>query len=123
MNILLLFVIIPLVMLLALWGSRSLNQVRATMVAGSTALLVLSAYLTVDFIALRNGGNNDIMLYCDSWSWYEPLNICLSIGVDGISVAMLLLSSIIVFKQAFPILEVREKFFDCSFFHSVDFRK
>lgn len=66
MNILLLFVIIPLVMLLALWGSRSLNQVRATMVAGSTALLVLSVYLTVDFIAQRNGGNSDIMLYCDS---------------------------------------------------------
>ena len=101
MNILLLFVIIPLVMLLALWGCRNLNQVRATMVTGSTALLALSAYLTVEFIALRNGGNSEAMLYCDSWSWYEPLNICLSIGVDGISVAMLLLSSIIVFTGTF----------------------
>ena len=101
MNILLLFVIIPLVMLLALWGCRNLNQVRATMVTGSTALLALSAYLTVEFISLRNGGNSEAMLYCDSWSWYEPLNICLSIGVDGISVAMLLLSSIIVFTGTF----------------------
>lgn len=101
MNILLLFIIIPLVMLLALWGCRNLNQVRATMVTGSTALLALSAYLTVEFISLRNGGNSEAMLYCDSWSWYEPLNICLSIGVDGISVAMLLLSSIIVFTGTF----------------------
>ena len=101
MNILLLFVIIPLVMLLALWGCRNLTQVRATMVTGSTALLALSAYLTVEFISLRNGGNSEAILYCDSWSWYEPLNICLSIGVDGISVAMLLLSSIIVFTGTF----------------------
>ena len=101
MNILNLFVIIPLLMLLALWCSRTLQQTRAAMVAGSTLLLVLSVYLTIDFIALRNAGNTAAMLYCDSWSWYAPLNINYSIGVDGISVAMLLLSSIIVFTGTF----------------------
>ena len=101
MNILNLFVIIPLLMLLALWCSRTLQQTRAAMVAGSTLLLALSVYLTIDFIALRNAGNTAAMLYCDSWSWYAPLNINYSIGVDGISVAMLLLSSIIVFTGTF----------------------
>lgn len=101
MNILNLFVIIPLAMLLLLWASRNLQQIRTVMVAGSTLLLALSAYLTIDFIAQRSAGNTATMLYCDSWSWYAPLNINYSIGVDGISVAMLLLSSIIVFTGTF----------------------
>lgn len=101
MNILNLFVIIPLLMLLALWRSRTLQQTRAAMVAGSTLLLALSIWLTIDFIAQRNAGNSAAMLYCNSWSWYAPLNISYSIGVDGISVAMLLLSSIIVFTGTF----------------------
>ena len=101
MNILNLFVAIPILMLLALWASRTLRHTRTVMVTGSTLLLALSIFLTIDFIAQRNGGNSATMLYCDSWSWYAPLNICYSIGVDGISVAMLLLSSIIVFTGTF----------------------
>lgn len=98
---LLLFILIPLLMLVALWGSRNLAQTRAVMVIGSTLLLVLSVDLTTNFIALRNSGETAAMLYTASWSWYAPLNICLSVGVDGISVAMLLLSSIIVFTGTF----------------------
>ena len=101
MNILVLFVIIPLLTLLALWGSRNLRQTRAVMVIGSTLLLALSVYLTVDFISQRSAGDTAPMLYTASVTWFEPLNICFSMGVDGISVAMLLLSSIIVFTGTF----------------------
>jgi NADH-quinone oxidoreductase subunit M len=41
------------------------------------------------------------MLYVDSWEWFAPLNIHLAVGVDGISIAMLMLSSIIVFAGSF----------------------
>ena len=101
MNILSLFVLIPLLMLLGLWIARNLNQVRGVMVAGSTLLLILSAYLTVSYIGLRNAGATDEMLFTDSISWYAPLHICYSVGVDGISVVMLLLSAIIVFTGTF----------------------
>ena len=101
MNILNLFPLIPLAMLAALWCSRNLRQTRTIMVTGSSLLLALSVWLTVDFIARRNGGDTSAMLYCDSWSWYAPLNICYSVGVDGISVAMLLLTSVIVFTGTF----------------------
>ncbi len=101
MNILNLFIVIPLAMLLALWMSRNIKQIRTVMVIGSTLLLALSVYLTIDFISQRNAGASAAQLYADSWSWYPPLNICYSIGVDGISVAMLLLSSIIVFTGTF----------------------
>ena len=47
MNILSLFVLIPLLMMLGLWMARGINQVRGVMVAGS-ALLVLAVWLAVD---------------------------------------------------------------------------
>ena len=92
---------IPVVMLLGLWLSRNLNQVRGVMVAGSSCLLLLSIWLTLAFIQARNAGNTDVMLFTYSTPWFRPLNIAYSVGVDGISVVMLLLSSIIVFTGTF----------------------
>ncbi len=88
-------------MLLGLWAARNLNQVRGVMVAGSSCLLALSIWLTVYFIQQRAAGNVDEMLLTYSVSWFKPLNICYNVGVDGISVVMLLLSSIIVFTGTF----------------------
>lgn len=88
-------------MLLGLWMARNVNQVRGVMVAGSSLLLLLAAYLTVSYIGLRNAGATEEMLFTDSISWYAPLHICYSVGVDGISVVMLLLSAIIVFTGTF----------------------
>ncbi len=101
MNILSLFVIIPVLMLAALWASKNLKQVKATMVTGASILVALSVYLTIDYISLRNAGMQGDMLFTSSLPWFKPLNICYSVGVDGISVAMLLLSSVIVFTGTF----------------------
>ena len=100
-NILIYFVVIPLVMLGLLFLCRDMKQIRTVAVVGSSALVALSVYLTVDFLQLRAAGVNDIMLYTGSWMWFRPLNIHLAVGVDGISVVMLLLSSIIVFAGSF----------------------
>ena len=100
-NILTVFMIIPLLMMLGLWLSRNIRQVRGVMVVGSSLLLAMSIFLVFDYVGLRKAGETAQMLYTSSMSWYEPLNICLSFGVDGISVAMLLLSSIIVFTGTF----------------------
>ena len=101
MSILTLFVVIPVLMLLGLWLARNLNQVRGVMVVGSTLLLAFSIYLTIAFIQARNAGNHDVMLFTASHMWFAPLNIAYSVGVDGISVVMLLLSSVIVFTGTF----------------------
>ncbi|MGN0086908.1 MAG: NuoM family protein [Alloprevotella sp.] len=95
------FVFIPLAMLLGLWLARNVNQVRGVMVAGSSALLILAVYLTIRFLGDRAAGITDEMLYTGALSWFEPLHIKYSVGVDGISVAMLLLSAIIVFTGTF----------------------
>ena len=100
-NILIYFVIIPLLMLAGLALCRNMNQIRTVMTVLSTILLGLSVYLCVDFLALRAAGNTDPMLYMASWDWYTPLNIKLALGVDGISVLMIMLSAIIVFAGTF----------------------
>ena len=101
MNFLSLFVLIPLLMLLGLWLARNIGQIRAVMVTGASALLVLAGVLTVMYLNARAGGATNEMLFCADVAWYPALNIHYSVGVDGISVAMLLLSAIIVFTGTF----------------------
>ena len=63
MNILSFFIIVPLLMLASLWASRSVNQVRGVMVVGSSILLALSVYLTIDYIELRQAGATGAVSY------------------------------------------------------------
>ncbi len=100
-NILIYFVIIPLLMLGGFALCRNVKQIRAVAVAGSTGLIGLSVWLLCDYLAQRAAGATAEMLYTGSWTWFAPLNINLAVGVDGVSIAMLILSSIIVFAGSF----------------------
>ena len=111
MNFLSLFILIPLLMLLALWLAKGEKGIRAVMVVGSSALLTLAIVLTVKFLADRAGGNTAEMLYTADFVWFEPLHIKYSVGVDGISVAMLLLSGVIVFTGTFVSWEMCKEYF------------
>ena len=100
-NILIYFVVIPVLTLAGLAICKNIKQVRAVSVVGASVLMVLGVYLLVEFLQLREAGDTAEMLFRGDWTWYEPLNIKLALGVDGISVAMLLLSCIIVFAGVF----------------------
>ncbi len=102
-NILIYFVIIPLVTLLglALCNNKGIQVIRAVATIGATALMALAACLVVYFLRERAAGNEAQMLLQGSWDWYEPLNIKLALGVDGVSVSMILLSAFIVFAGVF----------------------
>lgn len=100
-NILIYFVVIPVLMLAGVALSRNIKQIRAVAVTGSLALTALSIYLLVDYLGLREAGITDAMLYVQSVEWFAPLNITLAVGVDGISIAMLILSSIILLTGSF----------------------
>ena len=112
-NILIYFVIIPLVMLGGLGLCRNVKQIRAVAVTGSIMLIALSVWVLCDYMAQRAAGNMAEMLYVGSWSWFTPLNINLAVGVDGVSIVMLLLSSIIVFAGSFASwkIEMPKEFF------------
>ena len=101
MNILSLFPALPLLMMLGLWLARTPRQIRTVMATGASLLLVLAAWLTIHYLGLRAAGETAPMLLTESAVWYAPLNIHYAVGVDGISVAMLLLSAVIVFTGTF----------------------
>lgn len=101
MNFLSLFVGIPVAMMLGLMLAGNLKQIRTVMVAGASALLVLAVALTILYLGERNNGNTVEMLFRADLLWFAPLNIHYAVGVDGISVVMLLLSAIIVFTGIF----------------------
>ena len=107
-NILIYFVVIPVLMLAGLGLCRNIKQIRAVAVVGSIALMALSVYVLVEYLGIRAAGNTDPMLFTGSWSWFEPLHINLAVGVDGISIAMLILSSIIVFAGSFASWTIKQ---------------
>src|SRR5574344_1230623 len=111
MNCLSFFVLIPLLMLLGLWLAKGTKGIRAVMVVGSSALLALAIALTVKFLTDRAGGNTAEMLYTSAFDWFTPLHIQYAVGVDGISVAMLLLSGVIVFTGTFVSWDMPKEYF------------
>ena len=111
MNFLSLFVLIPLLMLLGLWLVKGQKGVRAVMVVGSSTLLAMAIALTVKFLMDRAAGMDAEMLYQASFVWFEPLHISYAVGVDGISVSMLLLSGVIVFTGTFVSWDMCKEYF------------
>ncbi len=105
-NILIYFVVIPLLMLAGVALSRNIKQIRAVAVVGSLALTALSVYLLCSYLALR--GNGEAMQFVEKWDWFKPLHIQLAVGVDGISVAMLILSSIILLTGSFASWKIEQ---------------
>ena len=57
MNILSIFVLIPLLMLLGLWLSRNIKQIRTVMVTGASALVLAAVGLTIAYLQARAAGD------------------------------------------------------------------
>jgi NADH-quinone oxidoreductase subunit M len=101
MNFLSLFVLIPVLMLMSLFLSNSRKQIQFITATGASLLLILSGLLTYMYLSERAAGNVAPMLFTTNTVWYASFNIHYSVGVDGISVAMLVLTSLIVFTGVF----------------------
>lgn len=101
MNILSLFILVPVVMLLAFIPCRNIKQVRTVGVIGAVIEVALALVLLFMFYQERGAGNAAEMLFTYDKVWFESLNIHYAIGVDGISVLMILLTSIIIFTGTF----------------------
>jgi len=81
-----------------------------------TVQMLFSFALLFWFYKLRNEGNADSMLFVSSTMWYESFNIQLKFGVDGISLSLIILTSIVVFAGVFVSWQVdyRQKEFFIS---------
>ena len=102
-NILIYFVIVPLLTLggLAVCRNQGIKAIRTVAVIGASVLMVLAAMLVKIFLDARAGGDTSEMILRSDLLWYAPFNVHLALGVDGVSVVMILLSAFIVFAGVF----------------------
>ena len=100
MDILSLFVVLPVIVIIALVFTKSLKQARQIAMVGSVIQLGMAINLL--FAYLREIKINDnIFVFTRDIIWFKEFNIHYNIGVDGISVALILLTSIIVLAGVF----------------------
>ena len=101
MNILTLLILVPVLTVAGLLATRKLNQSRMVAVVGMGIQFLLSLDLLYMFLRERAAGNTEQMLFTKSWVWFKELNIRLDFGVDGISVAMIVLTGFVIFAGTF----------------------
>ncbi len=100
MDILSLFIVLPLLTVLVLLGARSLKQARLIAMVGTLVQVAMSVNLLFAYLRER-AVNDEIMLFTRDLVWFRDFNIHYSIGVDGISVALLMLTSLVVLAGVF----------------------
>ncbi|HEY6503294.1 MAG TPA: NADH-quinone oxidoreductase subunit M [Chitinophagaceae bacterium] len=87
---------IPLLTAVAVLLSRNPQQVRWISLAGSLVQLILSFVLFFAFRDERAAGNTSQMLFEQNYPLFSAWHINFHLGVDGISVAMILLTSFVL---------------------------
>lgn len=95
MNLLLL-IFIPLLTATALLLTRKTASVKWITFAGSVAQLILALILLFTYNQQRSTGDTTQMLFEQFYNWFPSWGIGFHIGVDGISVAMILLTAFVV---------------------------
>lgn len=101
MNILSLFVLVPVLTSVAIVFTRNMKQTRLVSAIGMSIQLILAGLLVYLYLAERQAGNMAEMLFTYDALWFPTLNIHYTVGVDGISVAMIALTGIVVFAGIF----------------------
>ena len=95
MNLLLL-ILLPLLTAVSILLTRNATQVKRIALAGATLQFVLAFALFFLFRHERMEGNNAQMLFEVQYNWFPAWHIGFHLGVDGISVAMILLTAFVV---------------------------
>ena len=100
MDILTLFVVVPVITILILVFTKDLKQARSIALVGMLVQFVMSINLIFAYFKERKV-NDDIMVFVKDYVWFEQFNIHYTVGADGITVAMIVLASIVVLAGVF----------------------
>jgi NADH-quinone oxidoreductase subunit M len=92
---LLYIILIPLLTCLAILGLNE-KHARAVALTGSIMQLFLAITLYIAFTQERSIGNVFPLLFEQQYRWFPSLGFSFHIGVDGISIAMILLTAFVV---------------------------
>ena len=101
MSFLSLFVLVPILTAVGTGLTKGLKHARLVAAIGMSIQLILAGVLIYIYLVERQAGNTAAMLFTYDVTWYPSLNIHYAVGVDGISVAMIGLTAIVVFAGIF----------------------
>jgi NADH-quinone oxidoreductase subunit M len=113
MDILTLFVALPALTITALIFAKDLRQSRLITMVGSLIQLGMAVNLLFAYFKER-AINKEVFVFVKDVVWFESFNIHYSIGVDAISVVLILLTSIVVLAGVFiswKMAELPKEFF------------
>ena len=110
------FLIIPVITVILILASRNNKQVKLVSAGGMGLQLLYSIFVLFEYIKERSTGNNEEMLFMESYKWFDSFNIFFSLGIDGISVSLVVLTAIVTFTGVLATwgLEFRVKEFFIS---------
>ncbi len=91
-----LLILVPLITALVILFAKGLKQIRVIGLVGAVTQLSLATWLLKLYMGERASGNNDTHLFESNYTWFTTLHINYHIGIDGISLAMILLTAVIV---------------------------
>jgi NADH-quinone oxidoreductase subunit M len=108
MSILWFFILIPVLTILAIAMTRDNKSARVAAACGMFLQLLLAVTLLFMYFAERKSGNTADILFLTDYVWFQSLNIHFLTGVDGIAVAMIMLTSVVVFAGIFASWEMED---------------
>ncbi|MEI6434029.1 MAG: NADH-quinone oxidoreductase subunit M [Bacteroidota bacterium] len=108
MSFLTLFIIIPVLTVIGILLCKNHIQVKWVAVAGMGLQLISAIALILLYLAERRAGNLAEVLFVQDNVWYQTLNIHFFVGVDGVSVAMIGLTALVVFAGIFASWDIKD---------------
>jgi NADH-quinone oxidoreductase subunit M len=106
MNILHFLIIIPVLTIVGILSVKSMKGVRWMSAIGMFLQLLVAILIMFTYMGIRKSGDTSEMVLMEDHVWFASLNIHYSIGLDGISAAMILLTAIVMFAGIFASWEL-----------------
>ena len=85
------------------------KKVRVIAAVGMAVQLIQILFLLFAFFAERGAGNTSEMLFVTDVVWYKSLNIHYAVGIDGVSLSLILLTGVVIFTGVFASWEIEDR--------------
>lgn len=100
---------VPVVTMLLIGFFKDPKKVRWIAATGMGIQLIQILFLLFAFLTERATGNTEEMVFIYDVVWYQSLNIHYAVGIDGVSISLILLTGIIVFTGIFASWEIEDR--------------
>jgi len=102
-------VLVPVITMVVIALFKEPKKVRIIAAVGMAVQLIQILFLLVAFFAERGAGNTSEMLFVTDVVWYKSLNIHYAVGIDGVSLSLILLTGVVIFTGVFASWEIEDR--------------